>query len=114
MFPRCLRPAAAGVVSLYAIFWGADIARAQRTTVDEKFRQTTEAMRQARLDEAAEGFSTVITASPTLAEAYFNLGLVREEQGRNEEAIARFEKALALKPRVPTRRSSSKPGTNWA
>ena len=36
--------------------------------------------------------------SPDFAPAHFNLGLVREEQGRFEEAIASLQKALSLKP----------------
>jgi len=99
-FHRCLRPAAAWVISLYAVLGGGQIAWAQSTTVDERFRQATQAMREARLDEAAEGFAWVIAASPAFAEAHFNLGLVREAQGKNEEAIAGFQKALALKPRL--------------
>jgi len=39
-------------------------------------------------------------AAPAFAEAHFNLGLVREEQGRFDEAIASFQKAVALKPRL--------------
>jgi tetratricopeptide (TPR) repeat protein len=97
---HCLRAAAAGVIGLYALLCGAELARAQGTTVDEIFRQATKAMREQRLDDAAEGFSSVIAASPAFAEAYFDLGLVREEQGKNEEAIASFQKALALKPRL--------------
>jgi len=99
-FRRCLQWAAAGVITLYAVFSGANVGQAQRATVDQKFRQATEAMRGGHLDEAAEGFASVIAASPNFAEAYFNLGLVREEQGRNEEAISSFQKALALKPRL--------------
>ena len=72
----------------------------QSAESSEKFRQATEDMRAGRLDTAAEGFSSVLTASPAFAEAHLNLGLVREEQGRNEEAIASFQKALALKPRL--------------
>src|SRR6266516_948725 len=99
-FHRCLRPAAACVISLYAVLGGGQIAWAQSKTIDERFRQATEAMRAGHLDEAAEGFAWVIAASPAFAEAHFNLGLVREEQGKNEEAIAGFQKALALKPRL--------------
>ena len=66
----------------------------------DKFREATEAMRAGRLDEAADAFASVVKAAPTFAEAYLNLGLVREEQGKNEEAIAHLEKALALKPRL--------------
>jgi tetratricopeptide (TPR) repeat protein len=57
-------------------------------------------MRAGRLDEAGEGFVSVVKASPTFAEGFFNLGLVREEQGRFGEAIASFQKALELKPRL--------------
>lgn len=57
-------------------------------------------MQAGRLDEAANGFASVIKAAPNFAEAFLNLGLVRSEQGHNEEAIANFEKALSLKPHL--------------
>jgi len=68
--------------------------------VVEKFQQASEAMRQGNLDQAGEGFASVVKQSPTFAEAFLNLGLVREEQGRHDEAIADFQKALQLKPRL--------------
>jgi tetratricopeptide (TPR) repeat protein len=75
--------------------------RAQLTAASEtQFRQASEAMRQGQFDQAADGFSSIIKASPTFAEAYLNLGLVREEQGRHPEAIDNFQKALQLKPRL--------------
>ncbi len=64
------------------------------------FRQASEAMRAGNLDEAGQGFAGIVTRSPSFAEAHFNLGLVREEQGRYEDAINSFKKALALKPRL--------------
>lgn len=64
------------------------------------FRQASEAMRSGNLDAAGDGFATVIKQAPTFAEAHLNLGLVREEQGRHEEAIASFQKALQLKPKL--------------
>lgn len=57
-------------------------------------------MRRGDLNAAGDGFAAATKQAPTFAEAYFNLGLVREEQGRLDEAIASFEKALALKPRL--------------
>lgn len=66
----------------------------------EQFRRATEALRAGRLDAAGEDFAAVIKAAPEFAEAHFNLGLVREEQGRNEEAIASLQKAVTLKPRL--------------
>lgn len=75
--------------------WGQTVS-----TVNDKFREATEAMQAGRLDEAANGFASVIKAAPNFAEAFLNLGLVRSEQGHNEEAIANFEKALSLKPHL--------------
>ena len=57
-------------------------------------------MKRGDLNAAGEGFSAAAKAAPSFAEAYFNLGLVRHEQGRLDEAIASFEKALSLKPRL--------------
>jgi tetratricopeptide (TPR) repeat protein len=57
-------------------------------------------MRNGNLDEAGEGFATVTKAAPAFAEAHLNLGLVREEQGRHEDAIASFQKALGLKAQL--------------
>ena len=71
---------------------------AQAPSTKERFGQATAAMRAGRLAEAAEGFAAVIALTPAFAEAYFNLGLVQEEQGKNPEAIASFQKALQLKP----------------
>jgi tetratricopeptide (TPR) repeat protein len=68
--------------------------------VTEKFQQASEAMRQGNLDQAGEGFASVVKEAPTFAEAFLNLGLVREEQARHDEAIAAFQKALQLKPRL--------------
>ena len=57
-------------------------------------------MRSGDLNKAGEGFAAAVKASPSFAEAHFNLGLVREEQGRFEEAVGSFQKALSLKPRL--------------
>jgi tetratricopeptide (TPR) repeat protein len=57
-------------------------------------------MRSGDLQSAGDGFAAVVKAAPSFAEAHFNLGLVREEQGRLDEAVASFEKALTLKPRM--------------
>jgi len=76
-------------------------SRAQASTdTAERFRQASDAMRQGNLDQAGDGFAEIVKQSPTFAEAYLNLGLVREEQGRHEEAIVSFKKALLLKPRL--------------
>jgi tetratricopeptide (TPR) repeat protein len=68
------------------------------TAVAEEFQQGTLAMRNGDLARAGEVFETVVRSAPQFAEAYLNLGLVREEQRRHEDAIASFQKALKLKP----------------
>ncbi|HTF24218.1 MAG TPA: tetratricopeptide repeat protein [Candidatus Limnocylindria bacterium] len=92
--------AARSVLCICVLLIVSDQLRAQNPAIDEKFRQATEAMKEGRLDDADTGFTAVVREAPNFAEAYFNLGLVREEQGRHEEAIASFQKALALKSRV--------------
>lgn len=75
-------------------------AQAQDSALAEKFRRATEDLQAGRLDSAGDGFAAVVAAQPSFAEAHLNLGLVREEQGRNDEAIANLKKALQLKPRL--------------
>src|SRR5260370_4784825 len=78
---------------------GAVILSAKTSPAEpESFRQASEAMRRGDLNAAAEGFEAATKASPRLARAHCNLGLVREEQGRFDEAIASLQKALSLKP----------------
>jgi tetratricopeptide (TPR) repeat protein len=68
--------------------------------IAQQFQLATEAMRAGNLDQAGDGFAEILKHAPTFAEAFLNLGLVREEQGRHKEAIADFQKALQLKPRL--------------
>jgi len=96
----CLRGLNFAQLCFGVLFCCAIPLEAQKENVNERFGQATEAMREGRLDEAAAGFAGIVKDSPEFAEAYFNLGLVREEQGRNEEALTSLAKALALKPRL--------------
>jgi tetratricopeptide (TPR) repeat protein len=86
-------------VSVLAVFLALPLLRAQ-TPDPAAFTQATQAMREGKLDVAAAGFSAIIKQSPSFAEAYFNLGLVREEQNKFDESIGSFQKALALKPKL--------------
>jgi tetratricopeptide (TPR) repeat protein len=69
-------------------------------TITERFQRATEAMRTGNLDQAGDGFASIVKDAPQFAEAYLNLGLVREEQGRHADAIVSLRKALELKPRL--------------
>jgi tetratricopeptide (TPR) repeat protein len=72
-------------------------ASPQSDAASAQFAQATEAMRAGNLDAAAEGFAAIVRQTPDFAEAYFNLGLVNQERGRYEDAIASFQKAISLK-----------------
>jgi len=48
--------------------------------------------------EVAAGLYNIVLAKNPSAENYNNLGVTLHEMGRNEEAVATFDKALALKP----------------
>src|SRR5438876_2037220 len=84
---------------LFVHFVGAVILAAQNAPVEsDSFRQASAAMRRGDLNAAAEGFEVAAKTAPSFAPAHLNLGLVREEQGRFDEAIASLQKALSLKP----------------
>lgn len=76
------------------------LACGQSPLTEVRFREATEALRAGHLDEAGDEFAAIARDFPTFAEAHLNLGLVREEQGRNNEAITSLQKALSLKPRL--------------
>lgn len=90
----------AAIVAFASMFWSCLLLRAQAPPDADAFRQASEAMRAGNLEAAEQGFAGIVQQSPNFAEAHFNLGLVREEQGRYDDAIASFKKALALKPRL--------------
>jgi len=101
--PRGVRPCLPSVMlalPCFLLFGLLPLAQAQSAEVTAAFGRATQAMRQGKLEEAGAGFAVVVKQSPGFAEAYFNLGLVRQEQGRYEEAIPSFQKALALQPRL--------------
>jgi tetratricopeptide (TPR) repeat protein len=72
----------------------------QSADFETLFREGTEAMRQGRLDAAADDFSRCISLSPNFAQSYFNLGLVRLQQARPEDSAALLKKSLELNPKL--------------
>jgi tetratricopeptide (TPR) repeat protein len=94
-----IRPLFAALTLMFLHVVAAVILSAQNSPAEpESFRQASEAMRRGDLNAAGEGFEAATKASPSFAPAHFNLGLVREEQGRFDEAIASLQKALSLRP----------------
>lgn len=55
---------------------------------------------QNQFDEAERFFLEAVRLSPTQAEMHFNLGYVRDRQGKHESAIASFSEAVRLKKTV--------------
>ena len=93
------RPLFAALILMFLLVVGVAIVSAQNSPAEpESFRRASEAMRRGDLNAAGEGFEAATKASPGFAPAHFNLGLVREEQGRFDEAIASLQKTLTLKP----------------
>lgn len=89
------------MASLALLFWlDGRLAAQLPPEVSRVFLQASDAMHRGDLNTAGDGFAATAKLAPAFAEAHFNLGLVREEQGRLEEAISSFKKALALEPRL--------------
>jgi tetratricopeptide (TPR) repeat protein len=101
---RFLRPINFFLSSILLLLVPAALAHRQVTQtspeIARQFQLATEAMRAGNLEQAGDGFAEILKHAPTFAEAFLNFGLVREEQGRHQEAIANFQKALQLKPRL--------------
>ncbi|HZR64641.1 MAG TPA: tetratricopeptide repeat protein [Terriglobales bacterium] len=72
----------------------------QTSGLNAEFSKGTEAMRNGDLDQAASIFSSITEKNPAFAEAYFNLGLVREQQGDFDSAIDSLQKAIKIKPHL--------------
>jgi Flp pilus assembly protein TadD len=55
-------------------------------------------LRQGRVDEALQHYSTAVRFRPNYAEAHTNLGVALATTGRLNDAIAEYRKALELRP----------------
>lgn len=64
----------------------------------ESFRVGVKRLESHRFGEADEAFSRAITASPEMAEAYFDRGLARAQLGRRSEAAQDLDRYLRLQP----------------
>jgi tetratricopeptide (TPR) repeat protein len=54
-----------------------------------------------RFSEAGEKFVQALALDPNLAEAHYLLGLVRQQDGRADSALASFRAALRIDPKYP-------------
>ena len=56
------------------------------------------AMKNGRLIEAYQQFMTALSMYPDIPEAWMNIGLILNEQGKTDEAIQAMNKAIAMNP----------------
>jgi tetratricopeptide (TPR) repeat protein len=94
----CWAKLSRSVLAAGVFAWTSTVCAQITPVIEQQFQQASEAMRQGRLPQAEEGFAAVVRGAPNFAEAHLNLGLVREEQGRHDDAVASLQKALQLKP----------------
>lgn len=68
------------------------------TSAVQHNEQGITAYEQGRLQEAIEHFEAAVQASPVLAEAHYNLGMVLYKMGQEDVAYPHFMKAANLEP----------------
>jgi tetratricopeptide (TPR) repeat protein len=68
-------------------------------TVDH-FRQAIEAQKAKQFDQAAQQYRLVLSKNPRFAEAYMNLGIVYQLQGKYPDSVKVFREGLAIKPEM--------------
>jgi tetratricopeptide (TPR) repeat protein len=68
---------------------------------DARSNLATALARRGDIAGAGEELATVVASDPENALARTNLGLVRLQQGRRQEAVREFEEALRLAPGLP-------------
>src|SRR3989441_78225 len=83
--------------------------RAQSPQIESAFREAQELETRGRLEQAEEKYRALLRQSPADVRALSSLGVVLAREGRYEEAIANYKRALALNPRLPARVSPGSP-----
>jgi tetratricopeptide (TPR) repeat protein len=75
-------------------------SEAQSSPFEKAFHDGAEAMRAGNLNAAADDFLQAVKLDPSFAEAYLNLGLVRVQQARYEDAVVTLRRGVAIKPKL--------------
>jgi tetratricopeptide (TPR) repeat protein len=68
------------------------------------FEEGVRALKAGKLDEAETAFRAVLAKGGATAYVHNNLGIVLQERGQHEKAIAQFREAVRLAPREPLAR----------
>lgn len=80
-----------------AVVWLAGTVAAQ--TVEQHMDRGVALLQGGKFAEAAEQFVQALALNPKLAEAHYLLGLIRQERGDRDAAVASYRAALRLDPR---------------
>jgi tetratricopeptide (TPR) repeat protein len=78
--------------------------------LDQLYQEGREAYLAGRYDEAAEKFARVVQADPENMRALINWGVALSRDGKPEQAIPKFQQALAHDPDSP---NSAEAYLNW-
>jgi Flp pilus assembly protein TadD len=75
-------------------------ARSQEVpaALQPSFDEGVRALKAGKLDEADQAFRAVLAKGGTSAYVHNNLGIVLQERGQHEKAVAEFRKAIRLDP----------------
>ncbi len=68
------------------------------------FQEGVQALRAGKLDDAEKAFRFVLAKGGRAAYVHNNLGIVLQERGQHEKAVAQFREAIRLDPRYPAPR----------
>jgi tetratricopeptide (TPR) repeat protein len=92
-------PAPTGVVSPAAS--KTELPNQVSPAVQRAFDAARTALRAGRIDEAERGFRALTQTNPELGGAYANLGLIYDQAGKPELAVAALESAVRASPKQP-------------
>jgi tetratricopeptide (TPR) repeat protein len=74
------------------------LAQALPAALQASFDDGVRALKAGKLDEAESAFRTVLAKGGAVAYVHNNLGIVHQERGQHEKAVAQFREAIRLDP----------------
>jgi tetratricopeptide (TPR) repeat protein len=93
------------LVTVIAVALGAaSTAQDLEEALQAPFQEGVQALKAGKLDEAERAFRSVLAKGGRAAYVHNNLGIVLQERGQHEKALAQFREAIRLDPRYPAPR----------
>jgi tetratricopeptide (TPR) repeat protein len=85
-------------VALVAVLGACGNETSPEERVAERLDEALAAHAEGRIDEAVEGYQSVLEDEPGNQYAHYNLGLVHQQAGRNADAEAEYRAAIRTDP----------------